>query len=46
MTIEELYFYAEANGFEHHDIEVMDHDGKYRLVEVADIEIDDNSILL
>lgn len=46
MTIEELYLWAEANGYEQYDIEVMDHDGEYRLVGFADVEIDDSSILL
>lgn len=46
MTIEELYLWSEANGYEHYDIEVMDHDGEYRLVGFADIEIDNDSILL
>lgn len=46
MTIEELYIWAQENGFENYDIEVMDHDGEYRLVSFADVEIDDSSILL
>lgn len=46
MTIEELYIWAEENGYENYDIEVMDHDGEYRLVEFADLEIDSSSILL
>ena len=46
MTIEELYLWSEANGYENYDIEVMDHDGEYRLVGFSDVEIDDSSILL
>ncbi len=46
MTIEELYLWAEANGYENYDIETMDYDGEYRLVGLSDVEIDDSSILL
>lgn len=46
MTIEELYLWAEANGYENYDIETKDYDGEYRLVGLADVEIDDSYILL
>ena len=46
MTIEELYLWAEANGFEHHDIEVMQNDGSYYSASFAEIVVEDSSILL
>lgn len=46
MTIEELYIWAQENGFENYDIEVMQNDGSYYSASFADVEIGDSSILL
>ena len=46
MTIEELYLWAEANGYENYDIEVMHNDGSYYSASFAEIVIEDSSILL
>ena len=46
MTIEELYLWAEANGYKNYDIEVMQNDGSYYSARFAEIVIDDSSILL
>lgn len=46
MTIEELYLWAEENGYKNYDIEVMQNDGSYYSARFAEIVIDDSSILL
>ena len=46
MTIEELYLWAKANGYEHHDIEVMLNDGSYYSSRLEDVVIENSSILL
>ena len=46
MTIEELYLWAEANGYKNYDIEVMQNDGSYYSASFAEIVIEDSSILL
>ena len=46
MTIEELYLWAEANGYKNYDIEVMQNDGRYYSASFAEIVIEDSSILL
>lgn len=46
MTIEELYLWAEENGYKNYDIEVMQNDGRYYSARFAEIVIDDSSILL
>ena len=46
MTIEELYLFAEENGYKNYDIEVMQNDGSYYSASFAEIVIEDSSILL
>ena len=46
MTIEELYLWAEENGYKNYDIEVMQNDGIYYSASFAEIVIEDSSILL
>lgn len=46
MTIEELYIWAQENGYENYDIEVMQNDGSYYSARFAEIVIEDSSILL
>lgn len=46
MTIEELYLWAKENGYENHEIYVMQSDGSYAPASFAEIEFGFNSVEL